>query len=212
VTRPTVVLLHGLARTHHSVAPLRRAVERAGYPTWARTYPSRRMGIAELAATTAARIRADLGDVELAAVTHSLGGILVRHMAHLLPWRAVVMLAPPNRGSRVALAFRDHALFRWLYGPAGAELADPDGWPAPPSPFGVIAGTRGVERRANPVTWVTRRVLDASEPSDGTVTVEETRLPGMADFATVDATHTWILRHRTAQRFVLSFLDHNRFH
>jgi pimeloyl-ACP methyl ester carboxylesterase len=209
--RPTVVLLHGLARTHFSVASLRRHIERAGFRTWARTYPSRKMGLAELAADTAARIRDDVGDGELAAVTHSLGGILVRHMAPLLPWQKVVMLAPPNRGSKVAQAFADHPFYRWFYGPVGGELASPEGWPAPPSPFGVIAGTRGLPNPTNPVTWLTRRVLDEKEPSDGTVTVEETRLEGMADFATVDASHTWILRHPRVREWVVSFLETGSF-
>ncbi len=210
MTRPTVVFLHGLARSHRSLAPLRRAVERAGFATWARTYPSRKLEIAALAAETAARIRADLGDVPVAAVTHSLGGILVRHMARLLPWRAVVMLAPPNRGSRVAQAFASHPLFRWFYGPAGAELADPSRWPPPPSPFAVIAGTHGLDPR-NPVTWVTRRAIAPEIASDGTVTVEETQLPGMAAFATVDASHTFIANHPQVRALVLKFLATNSF-
>jgi len=206
----TVVLLHGLARGHRSLSPVRRALERAGFPTWARSYPSRARPIADLARETAARIRDDVPDGELAAVTHSLGGILVRHMGALLPFRAVVMLAPPNRGSRVAQAFASHPLYRWFYGPAGAELADPSRWPPPPSPFAVIAGTRGLDPK-NPVTWLTRRAIPAAEPSDGTVTVEETRLDGMAAFATVDASHTFIARHPEVHALVLRFLRDQHF-
>lgn len=212
--RPTVVVLHGLARTAVSVAGLRRHLERAGFATWAPSYPSRRATIAELADELTLRIRDEL-DGDLAAVTHSLGGLLVRHMARGLPWRGVVMLAPPNRGSRLALAFRDHPLYRWFYGPAGGEIAEPpepDGWPAPPRPFAVIAGTRG-DSPANPARWLrkARAALPPEVPSDGTVAVEETRLDGMADFATVDATHTWIVNHREARKLVVRFLDKGRF-
>jgi triacylglycerol lipase len=211
--KPTVVLLHGLARTHRSVARLRRHLEAAGYPTWARTYPSRARPIAELAADTAARIRADLGDGPLDAVTHSLGGILLRHMAALLPWRRAVMLAPPNGGSRVALAFRDHPLYRWFYGPAGQEVTHPvdEAWPAPSGEFAVIAGTRG-NSVENPVSWVTRglHLLDGV-PSDGTVAVDETRLPGMRDFATVDVSHTVIMNDPRVRDLVVRFLERGSF-
>lgn len=210
--KPTVVFLHGLGRTHRSLGRLRRAVEHAGYPTWARSYPSRRLGIGELGDWLARAIRADLGDPDVFGVTHSLGGIVVRHMRDLLRWRGVVMLAPPNRGSRVAAALQENPLFRWYFGPAGIEVHDPAGWPAPPDPFGVIAGTTSLSPAAPP-GWLTRAlaVLPPGEPSDGTVAVAETRLSGMADFATVAASHAWIMNHPDVARLVLGFLADGRF-
>lgn len=208
-TRPAVVLLHGLGRTALSLAPLRREIEAAGFTTWSRTYPSRRGSIPEIASLVASRIREDLGGRPVVAVTHSLGGILVRHMASALPWQGVVMLAPPNAGSRLALALRDVPLFRWLFGPAGQEVAVPNDWPAPPAPCAVIAGTRKVGV-ASPPSWVGARVLPPDEPNDGVVTVAETRLPGLASFATVDASHTWIMNHPETRRLVMSFLAGGR--
>jgi triacylglycerol lipase len=210
--RPTVVLLHGLARTWRSMSGLRRHLEREGFATWAETYPSRRMPIAELAAATAEHIRAAAGPgAELMAVTHSLGGILVRHMPDL-PWRRVVMLAPPNQGSLVARSFRELPAFRWFYGPAGQEVALGDEWPAPPAPFGVIAGTRTTSV-ANPTSWLTTglRVFPPGHEHDGTVSVEETRLPGMADFRTVAAGHTFIMNDPRVRAWVVRFLREGRF-
>jgi hypothetical protein len=171
------------------------------------------MTIRDAAAVIADRLHADLPGAELCAVTHSLGGILVRHLADpRLRWRRIVMLAPPNRGSQVALAFREHPLYRWFYGPAGQELADPAEWPAPPAPFAVIAGTRH-QSLTNPTSWITRamRLFPDGEPNDGTVAVGETRLDGMAGFLTIDATHTWIMNHRTTHDRVVEFLDTGRF-
>jgi hypothetical protein len=204
--------LHGLGRTHRSLGRLRRRVSEAGLETWARTYPSRRTGIVELSATVAAWLREDLGERELVAVTHSLGGILLRHMADRLPWRGAVMLAPPNAGSRVAAALGPHPLFRWMFGPAGQEVGRPDRWPAPPRPFAIIAGTAGA-RGASPPSWLVaaRGMLPAGEPSDGTLTVAETRLDGMADFATVPASHTWIMDHPEVAPMILRFFDTGRF-
>jgi pimeloyl-ACP methyl ester carboxylesterase len=117
------------ARTHRSLRRLENALQRAGHRTWAGTYPSRARGIGALAAETAARIRAEAPAERYSAVTHSLGGILVRHMAELLPWRRVVMIAPPNAGSRVGRVFREHPLYRWFYGPAGLDVTEAEAWP-----------------------------------------------------------------------------------
>jgi hypothetical protein len=207
--KPTVVLLHGLARSRVSLSGLRRFLEREGYPTFCPSYGSRRQSIGEAAREVTSAILRDLSGRELCAVTHSLGGILVRHMHDpRLDWRRIVMLAPPNRGSRVAQAFRNHPLVRWFYGPAAQELADPAGWPPPPAPFAIIAGTRS-GALSNPIAWVTRGLglFAQGAANDGTLSVEETQLEGMAEFATVDATHTWIMNHPAARAKVLAFLQ-----
>jgi hypothetical protein len=209
--KPTVVFLHGLARTHRSLARLRRAIERAGHPTWARSYPSRRLGLPQLGAWLTRAIRHDLGDVEVFGVTHSLGGIVARHMPELR-WRGCVMLAPPNRGSRVAVAFGRNPVFRWYFGPAGQQVQAAEGWPLPARPFAVIAGTTRLSPVAPP-GWVTSALslLPSDEESDGILTVEETRLPGMASFAKVPASHTWIMDHPAVAGLVLAFLERGRF-
>ena len=211
----TVVLLHGLARTHRSMAGMRRHLERQGYRTWAETYPSRREPLATLAEGLAAHIRRDLPDAAegpLYAVTHSLGGIMLRHLATALPWKGAVMLAPPNTGSALARRLAGHPLYDWFYGPSGRQVAEGDAWPEPPTPFGIIAGTR-CPSAGNPVSWVAHGLglLPPGEPSDGTVTVAETRLPGAADFRTVDASHTWIMDHPDVRRWVVGFLEQGRF-
>lgn len=212
VTRPTVVLLHGLGRTHRSMAGLRQHIERLGYPTWAQSYPSRRAKIQDLAGEMAARIRADLGARPLVGVTHSMGGILVRYMSDLLPWRGVVMLAPPNRGSLVAAELARRRLYRWYLGPAGRDLAEGDGFPAPPRPFAVIAGTRGASLGNLPSWFIAgMRFLPRGAAHDGTVLVSETQLEGMVGFAEVDASHTFLMDHPEARALVARFLAQSRF-
>ena len=212
MSEPVVVLLHGLARTHRSMAGLRRTLEAAGYRTWAGTYPSRSGDIAKMAEDTARRIREEAPAERYAAVTHSLGGILVRHMHDLLPWHRLVMLAPPNQGSRIAQVFAAHPLYRWFYGPAGQSVVDPATWPAPPQPFAVIAGTRALSI-ANPTSWLTRGValFPPDQPSDGTVSAAETQHPAMSAYAEVDATHTFIMNHPEVRKRVLEFLRDGRF-
>ena len=62
-------------------------------------------------------------------VTHSMGGIILRHLRDpRLTWSRAVMLAPPNQGSRLAAGLVRNPLFRWFYGPAGSELRSAFGY------------------------------------------------------------------------------------
>jgi triacylglycerol lipase len=209
--KPLVVLLHGLARGHGSMARLGRYLRAHGFDTASRTYPSRRHSIAYLAGEITEWIVEQAGDRGVCAVTHSMGGVIVRHLHDpRIHWERIVMLAPPNRGSQLAAAIQANAVFRWYYGPAGGELADGARWPEPPAPFAVIAGTRGLAL-TNPTSWTLGRRFPAGTRHDGTVAVDETRLDSMAAFAEVDATHTWIMNDPRAQALVARYLTSGRF-
>lgn len=209
---PTVVLLHGLARTHRSLSKLRKHLDRSGFATWARTYPSRRSGVVELAEEVGDWLASDLGRQPVVGITHSMGGILARHIGERINWRGLLMLAPPNSGSRVAAALEPHPLYRWFFGPALSQLADPDGWPPPPRPFAVIAGTGGASF-GNLPSWVIRskKLIPRGEAHDGTVVAAETRLPGMAGYAEVPASHTFIMNHPRTLELAVQFVRHQRF-
>lgn len=209
--KPLVVLLHGLARGHGSMSRLGAALRTAGFETFARTYPSRKHSVTYLAAEVAEWIVEHAGERPVSAVTHSMGGVIVRHVHDpRIRWERIVMLAPPNRGSQLAAALVENPVFRWYYGPAGAELADGKTWPAPPAPFAVIAGTRS-RALTNLTSWTVGRRFAPSTPNDGTVAVDETHLEGMAAFAEVDATHTWIMNDARAQHLAISYLRDGRF-
>ena len=209
--KPLVVLLHGLARGHGSMAKLDAFLRAHGFETWRRSYPSRRHSIAYLATALTEQLVEVAGERPLCGVTHSLGGIVVRHLRDpRLHWSRIVMLAPPNQGSRIAAGLVRNTLFRWFYGPAGRELADPAAWPDPPAPFAVIAGTRSVAV-SNVTSWTVGRRFAAGVRNDGTVAVDETKLAGMSAFAEVDATHTWIMNAQEAHRLILAYLQNGEF-
>ena len=209
--KPLVVLLHGLARGHGSMARLGGFLRTEGFETWSKTYPSRKHTIGYLAGTLCDQLAAFAGDRPLHAVTHSMGGIIVRHLRDpRLHWNRIVMLAPPNRGSQLAAGLVRNPLFRWFYGPAGGELADASSWPDPPAPFAVIAGTRNLAL-SNVTSWTVGRRFPSGVRNDGTVAVDETRLPGMTAFAEVDATHTWIMNAPEVRTLVAAYLRDGRF-
>lgn len=209
--KPLVVLLHGLARGHGSMARLGGYLRKHGFETWSHTYPSRRHSIAYLASALTEQLVAAAHERPLYAVTHSMGGIVVRHLRDpRLHWSRIVMLAPPNQGSRLAAGLVRNPLFRWFYGPAATELADASAWPEPPAPFAVIAGTRNLAL-SNVTSWTVGRRFPVGVRNDGTVAVDETKLPTMSAFAEVDATHTWIMNSPVAHTLVLSYLNRGSF-
>jgi pimeloyl-ACP methyl ester carboxylesterase len=138
--------------------------------------------------------RPDVARVHL--VGHSLGNILIRWVvANKRPSHLgrIVMLAPPNRGSRRA----DLAApwLSWL----SAPLPELTTWdtstvrtiPTPPDvPIGIIAGAH-----------------------DGTVPVTQTFLDGpcLCDHVVVPYGHTFIMRHQLVQDLTVSYLTTGSF-
>jgi triacylglycerol lipase len=209
--QPPVVVLHGLGRTHLSMAGMARFLRSNGLQTWSRTYPSRRQPLPELASLVSDWILADLGtDARPMAVTHSLGGVLVRLMSSKIQFSRIVMLAPPNNGSQLATNLADLGLFQRVFGPAGAQIAAAEDWPLPPCPVAVVAGTLAPSI-GNPVSWLSTglRTFEDGVENDGTVTVNETKLPKMALFEQVPASHTWIMNHAGTRQLTLNFLRAN---
>mmetsp|Transcript_44580 Transcript_44580/g.113925 ORF Transcript_44580/g.113925 Transcript_44580/m.113925 type:complete len:254 (+) Transcript_44580:286-1047(+) len=218
-----VVFLHGLARRAGSMKGLSRHVKACtGLECHVIGYPSKRHGLAELAEITAQSIREAVGEgAEVVAVAHSMGGVVVRHIQDLpdaggIRWQGICMIAPPNRGSRVARFFSQSwllaPLFKAIFGPAAMQLGQLElthKWPLPPLPCSIIAGTAWLSL-LNPTSWLTWVLRLLPGPSDGTLSVEETKLPDTAsvEFATVPAAHTFIMNDRAVKRLVVRFIEH----
>ena len=204
----TVILLHGLCRTSRSMDKMERALTDAGYTVKNVSYPSRTAPIHKLADDAIGNAVADCrqnGVTKIDFVTHSLGGILVRsYLArHPLPSLGrVVMLAPPNQGSKVVDKIGGWRLFKWINGPAGDELGTgtnsvPNQLGPATYPVGVIAGDRSIN-------WINSLMIPGSD--DGKVSVERAKLAGMSDFVVIHATHPFIMRNREAIRQTIQFL------
>ncbi len=208
-----VVLLHGLGRTDASMRKIERALSDDGYAVVNLKYPSRSAPIAELADAAieggleSCRER-DASSIHF--VTHSLGGILLRHY---LSGRDIdglgrsVMLAPPNQGSEAADRYRRVPGFGLLNGEAGYELGTgDDSVPLQLGPvdfdLGVIAGDRTID----PVTS-----LMLPNPDDGKVSVASTRVEGMNDFIVLHHSHAFIMRSKETIRQIRHYLQRGRF-
>ncbi|MEJ2256639.1 MAG: alpha/beta fold hydrolase [Woeseiaceae bacterium] len=209
-----VVLLHGLARTASSMNRMERELVAAGYATANIDYPSREHTVEDLAEIAVPAgldaCRAVAGVETIHFVTHSLGGILVRQYLSehdIAELGRVVMLGPPNQGSAAVDELQDVPGFDWLNGPAGGQLGKgPDSVPLRLGPadfeLGVIAGNRTIDP-------ITSAVLD--NPDDGRVSVEDTKLEGMADFVVVEHSHAFMMRMDRPIELTKTFLEKGRF-
>lgn len=209
VENECVVLVHGLNRGDGSLFLIERLLSAAGYQVVSLDYPSRSTTIEELVVFLDDSVAA-CDDQTVNFITHSLGGILVRGWIGLKD-RAnlgrVVMLAPPNQGSELVDAMADLALYRFITGPAGQQLGtDKEAGPARFGPvdfdLGVIAGNRSL----NPV-------FSAMIPGedDGAVSVESTKIEGMADHIVLPVTHTLLMNNPLVIAQAMIFLQTGRF-
>lgn len=198
-----VLLIHGIWNAGLWLAPLARKLRAAGFAPEVWRYDSVLGGAEKAAHALVERLReGPPTDI----VGHSLGGLIALEALRedpALPVRRVVCLGSPLRGSGTARALGAH---RWSAPILGRSagllrqgLARWDG----PAEVGVVAGR---------VPHGVGRLLAAvGRESDGTVGIDETRLPGVRDHCLVDSSHTGLVLSAEAARQAAAFLRDGRF-
>jgi pimeloyl-ACP methyl ester carboxylesterase len=212
--RDGIVFLHGIARTSRSFRRMQSVMEASGFATLNLGYPSRRKPLQALAEDIHPAVARFAGGVAGAVhfVGHSMGGLLTRvYLARHRPPRLgrVVMLGTPNGGSEITDRLRNVTAYRFYFGPAGQQLGTTRDaaltalLPPIDYPVGIIAGNRSVDPISS--TFLLPR------PNDGRVSVQNTRLDGMADHIVIAAAHPWLMRNKVAIAQTIAFLRHGRF-
>ena len=204
----TVILLHGLWMSGFVLGPMRhRLRDDHGLHVLTFSYPS----VSATLAQTVARLR-DLARTvpadRLHFVGHSFGGVIVlellRSTGDLPPGRAV-LLGSPLCGSTSARTIAHWPMGRSLLGRGLCEaVVDRECQPWDGNrQVGVIAGSTGV--------GLGRVFAHLDTEHDGTVLVEETRLPGLTDHLVLPVTHTGMLISVEVAKQTAHFLREGRF-
>ncbi|KAF1014494.1 MAG: hypothetical protein GAK31_01980 [Stenotrophomonas maltophilia] len=198
----SVLLLHGIWNARAWVGPLAWRLRVQGFQVHAFGYSSVFGGPDKAVPQLLARL-ADSGPVSL--VGHSLGGLVALEALRQqpeLPVQRVVCLGSPLRGSGTARSLSEHG-WGMALGRSSELLLDglPD-WRGH-AQVGLIAGS---------VPHGLGSLLGAiGDASDGTVALEETRLPGLADHCVVRSSHSGLVVSPDAARQTAHFLRHGRF-
>ncbi len=207
-----VVLLHGIMRSHLSMARLASKLRQQGYRTLNINYPSSRFAIDTLVDRLQPKIERFEKTLSgsLHFVTHSMGGLLMRSI--ITRYRPsslgrVVMLGPPNKGSEATDFWKNTWLYQTLYGPAGQQMGTDAEGPASwqdvaDYSLGIIAGNRTVDLFHSSLI---------KGKDDGKVSVESTKLEGMTDHIILPATHSLMMYKPAVIHQTLYFLKHGNF-
>lgn len=200
---PKVLLVHGIWNARHWLAPFGMRLRREGLAPDLFGYDSVLRDPDAAGDRLIARLRKS--PVEW-LIGHSLGGLVILEAlrrAPDLPVARVVCLGSPLCGSGVAAAIGERGPLSLLLGRSRGILETGCAPWQGPAAVGVVAGNRarGVGG------WFTK--MDGE--SDGTVSVAETRLPGLTDHCIVPASHSGLVLSADAARQAAHFLRHGHF-
>ncbi len=214
-----VVLLHGLLRTWQSMGPMADHLRDRGFEVVLFRYASSRETVADHAQDLHKVIEGFGPAVtEINFAGHSLGNIVVRHYSgdrlrstgQLDPRiKRMVMLGPPNQGSRMARLLKNSVAFKLVAGASGAQLASD--WSelekqlaTPPFEFGIIAGGHGGDS-----TEFSNFLLPGRD--DFTVSEQETMLAGARDFMVEPLVHSTMMHQPNVLKATTTFFDKGHF-
>ncbi|WP_430391275.1 esterase/lipase family protein [Dyella sp. 20L07] len=203
-----VILLHGLWMRGFALLMLHRRMMEAGFRVHRFDYMSVAATQQHILGRLQERVRELSDDGQTVhLVGHSLGGLLaLRACAEdgQLPSGRVVCLGSPLKGSAAARRFAGMGRGGEVLLGHNRDLLEYgfERWNGPRE-VGVVAGRMALGLGA---------VLGQFEgDSDGTVAVDETYLPGIADHCVIETNHTGLLFSVEAARQVTQFLHRGRF-
>ncbi|HHY0480690.1 triacylglycerol lipase [Vibrio parahaemolyticus] len=196
-----IIILHGLYMHGLVMQPLSQKLRKLGYETQVISYNTVAIDESSLFDSIDHSLNPLTANV---LVGHSLGGLMIkRYLANRKPTTSlishVVAIGSPLKGASIVGRIQDLGLGAILgNSPHHGLNKHDDAW-AFPQKLGSIAGT--VPIGARPLL-----IRNDNTMSDGTVTVEETRLDGMQDHIEVKQTHTSLIYNTFVPQQIAHFI------
>ena len=204
--RELVVIVHGLWMHGAVYALLAARLRACGFRCALFSYRSIALPLEEIARRLARFARAR-EPVRVHFVGHSLGGLVVLEMLardKTLPVGRVLLLGTPAAGSQAVAQLSRSRTGRALLGRALPQWRPERAREVTARVLvGAIAGTVRM--------GVVSLLVKLAPPDDGAVTVDETRLPDLADHIVMQTSHSGMALSRQVSRQACHFLKHGRF-
>lgn len=200
-----VILLHGIWMRGFTLSSLAGRLRGVGFSTEVFEYASVEAGPQGSAGHLRERMRAH-GDATVHLLGHSLGGLVALHAVDCdeeLPDGRVLCLGSPLIGSAAARGLDQHAALHWMLGASREMLCSGFEQWSGSREVGVIAGTRAM--------GLGNLFGHFDGPHDGTVSVAETRLPGINDHYSLPVSHTGLVYSQGVAALSAAYLREGRF-
>ncbi|EHG1330005.1 triacylglycerol lipase [Vibrio vulnificus] len=201
-----IIILHGLYMHGLVMQPLSLRLKKLGYQTQTLTYNTVNIDEEKVFQSMDKALSTTTENV---LVGHSLGGLMIKHyLASRRPALQqishVVSIGSPLKGASIVTKIQELGLGAMLgNSPKHGLNMHEDIWDFPQK-LGSIAGT--IPLGARPFL-----LMDTQTMSDGTVTVEETKISGMTDHVLTKNSHTSMIYSRYIPDQIDHFILHSHF-
>lgn len=201
-----IIILHGLYMHGMVMQPLSRKLRNLGYHTKVLTYNSVAINQQRLFTKIDQALSKTMPNI---LVGHSLGGIVIKQYLEARQSRPssishVVTIGSPLQGASIVTRIQSLGMGNLLGNAPNFGLREhQDEWQFPQK-LGSIAGTMPIGARA-------LFMMDTDSPSDGTVTVEETKIDGMTDHIETPYTHTSLIYSAYVAKQIDHFVRYDTF-
>lgn len=201
-----IIILHGLYMHGLAMQPLSQKLRSYGYETQTISYNSVSIDEHKVFNAIDQALSSHQPNV---LVGHSLGGLIIKHyLASRQPDSQtishVVAVGSPLRGASIVSRIQDLGMGAMLGNAAEFGLQEHDDVWRFPQKLGSIAGTLAVGARA--LLMMGNKTL-----SDGTVTVDETKIEGMTDHIEMRSAHTSMIYTSFVPRQIDHFVRTHHF-
>ncbi|GEM76187.1 esterase/lipase family protein [Vibrio sagamiensis] len=201
-----IIILHGLYMHGLVMLPLSHQLQKLGYDTKIISYNTVSINEEAVFENIDKQLKEGAANV---LIGHSLGGLLIkRYLADRKPSQErvshVITMGSPLRGASIVSRLQFLGLDAFLGNSPQHGLKEHcDQWNFTQK-LGCIAGTNAFGARS-------LFMRNDRTPSDGTVTVDETKLDGMQDHLEVPHTHTSLIYSNQVPKQIDHFIKTNHF-